>query len=461
MLVGNINSLINYQNHLPNCCYANLFMNCSGLVSPPELPAIALSTYCYYRTFKDCTSLSAAPELPVSSLVYGCYRGMFAGCTALSSAPELPATELVNECYYEMFWGCSSLILAPELPAIELANKCYYRMFKSCISLSSINVEFTEWSPSNATLEWVDDVGTNGTFTCPYGLSVLSGNDYIPNNWIINKPLTFIASTSSTIDLVKYEGDNNYVDLTEIKVNKNDTIWEPLTGQIILNEGEYVSFINKNNTLSKSNLTYVNFEMSGEISGAGNIQSLLNYSESVPSYGFYQLFNDCKSLISTPKFPAKTVGAQSYYNMFKGCINLEQASEIGVETMTGGSALGGMFWNCSSLTVGPSILKPLVLKSNCYISMFNGCTLLEQAPELPATSLVTNCYKNMFKSCSSLKSIKVHFTNWTTSASSTTTAATATWVSNVSSNGTFNCPSDLEPLSGNSNIPNNWVVEPF
>lgn len=35
-------------------------------------------------------------------------------------------------------------------------------------------------------------------------------------------------------------------------------------------------------------------------------------------------------------------------------------------------------------------------KDFCYASMFNGCTSLTQAPELPATTLTNNCYNRMF-----------------------------------------------------------------
>ena len=40
--------------------------------------------------------------------------------------------------------------------------------------------------------------------------------------------------------------------------------------------------------------------------------------------------------------------------------------------------------------------------------MFNGCTSLTTAPELPATTLDTNCYSYMFNGCTSLKRIKMN-----------------------------------------------------
>ena len=47
-------------------------------------------------------------------------------------------------------------------------------------------------------------------------------------------------------------------------------------------------------------------------------------------------------------------------------------------------------------------LGDIAIADYCYQSMFNGCTSLTQAPELPATTLAILCYKDMFKDCSNL-----------------------------------------------------------
>ena len=64
-----------------------------------------------------------------------------------------------------------------------------------------------------------------------------------------------------------------------------------------------------------------------------------------------------------------------YYNMFSGCTNLNKAPDLPATTL----ALG------------------------CYNSMFSGCTSLIKAPTLPATTLAKSCYKYMFRNCTSLK----------------------------------------------------------
>ena len=95
-------------------------------------------------------------------------------------------------------------------------------------------------------------------------------------------------------------------------------------------------------------------------------------------------------------------------------------------------------------------LAQTTLAQYCYRSMFQGCTGLTSAPELPATTLASNCYRSMFNGCTNLSLIKVHFTAWETQ--------TNTWVSNVSPTGTFYKPSALPEEYGMNRIPTGWTV---
>ena len=62
-----------------------------------------------------------------------------------------------------------------------------------------------------------------------------------------------------------------------------------------------------------------------------------------------------------------------------------------------------LFENCTRLTSAPD-LPATTLATNCYSYMFSGCISLKSAPKLPATTLAENCYENMFDRCKSLKS---------------------------------------------------------
>jgi hypothetical protein len=86
--------------------------------------------------------------------------------------------------------------------------------------------------------------------------------------------------------------------------------------------------------------------------------------------------------------------------------------------------------------------------------MFNGCTSLTTAPELPATTLVNSCYEYMFEGCSNLNYIKAMFT--TEPSSSYTT----NWVNGVAASGTFVKNSAATwNVTGADGIPTGWTVQ--
>ena len=171
---------------LESCCYRSMFYNCTSLTTAPELPATTLAVYCYDTMFYNCTSLTTAPELPATTLADDCYNEMFYGCTSLTTAPELPATTLARWCYMSMFNGCTSLTTAPELPATTLVYCCYYRMFQGCTSLNSITCLATDISADACTINWLDGVSDNGTFTKASSMSSwTTGEDGIPSDWTV------------------------------------------------------------------------------------------------------------------------------------------------------------------------------------------------------------------------------------------------------------------------------------
>lgn len=69
-----------------------------------------------------------------------------------------------------------------------------------------------------------------------------------------------------------------------------------------------------------------------------------------------------------------------------------------------------LFENCSVLTSAPE-LPATSLSKNCYLHMFSGCTNLKSAPKLPAPTLTTYCYAFMFSGCTNLKSAELSIEN--------------------------------------------------
>ena len=86
--------------------------------------------------------------------------------------------------------------------------------------------------------------------------------------------------------------------------------------------------------------------------------------------------------------------------MFNYCTYLTEAPEL-PSTNLADYCYRGMFYGCSNLTTAPT-LPATTLKYGCYDSMFHGCSQLTEAPELPATTLAERCYASMFQNCSQL-----------------------------------------------------------
>ena len=93
------------------------------------------------------------------------------------------------------------------------------------------------------------------------------------------------------------------------------------------------------------------------------------------------------------------------------------------------------------------------LPDYAFYGMFEGCTSLTTAPELPATTLAKNCYNYMFNSCSKLNYVKAMFT------SKSTYYDTNAWLKKVSSTGTFVKNSAATWTNDDVGIPSGWTVE--
>ena len=420
-------------------CYTCMFAGCTSLTTAPELPATTLATGCYGQMFAGCTSLVTAPELPATTLTTDCYSSMFSGCTSLAEAPKLPATTLATWCYSNMFAGCTNLTEAPELPATTLATGCYGNMFAGCAKLNKIKVGFAEWTPQDATTDWVAGVASKGVFVCPEGLRQIFGESNIPiTNWSVNGVLNEISlcftanMPGSSVQLNKEESGSKPAPVS-LEYSNDSINWSAYsigTEIVLANTGDKVYFRNAGDELAtefSSESGWYRFSMGGSIAASGNVMSLIDKSglaKTLSAYCFYGLFSGCTSLTQAPELPATTLATGCYSNMFAGCTNLTEAPKLPATTLATG----------------------------CYSNMFAGCTNLTEAPELPATTLVNGCYKEMFAGCEKLNKIKVEFAEWTPQD------ATTDWVAGVASKGDFVCPEGLRQIFGESNIPAHWIT---
>ena len=172
---------------LASHCYERMFYGCSNLVTVSDLPATTLSDNCYSTMFYGCSSLLHTPSLPAINLAEYCYYCMFQDCTNLKTSVNLPATTLAAYCYFQMYMNCSSLTSAPELPAKVLVDYCYNNMFLGCTSLEYIKCLATDISASNCTSSWVYNVSSSGVFVKDNSMNAWpNGSNGIPKGWTVN-----------------------------------------------------------------------------------------------------------------------------------------------------------------------------------------------------------------------------------------------------------------------------------
>ena len=86
--------------------------------------------------------------------------------------------------------------------------------------------------------------------------------------------------------------------------------------------------------------------------------------------------------------------------LFEDCSELTTAPELPATTLAE-ACYDCMFYGCTNLTSAP-VLPATTLAYWCYTYMFSGCIGLTVAPDLPATTLAEGCYIRMFDGCSSL-----------------------------------------------------------
>ena len=134
----------------------------------------------------------------------------------------------------------------------------------------------------------------------------------------------------------------------------------------------------------------------------GTATSWQNYS--TITFGEESVKVDCKgdirTLINYTAHETVATENSSFISLFQNCTALKSAPELPAKVLKE-SCYRQMFEGCTSLTQAPD-LPATELQESCYHSMFKGCTALTQAPVLQATALKEQCYRQMFEGCTSL-----------------------------------------------------------
>ena len=485
-------------------CYNGMFRGCTSLTSAPELPAITLAYGCYSGMFDGCASLTTALELPAITLAYGCYSGMFYGCTSLTSAPDLPATTLADYCYYEMFEGCTSLTTAPELPATTLAERCYDAMFRDCATLTTAPelpaTTLADGCYSNMFCGCTNLTSapklpaTTLTYGCYnemfYGCTNLTTAPELPATILASNCYSYMFQECTKLKVNTASGNKIFTCPSTIPLEAVDdmftgtggtftgtptagnTYYYTVNGTVEDIPQVYNDCLTFTGKSSEFTLKATNKSWDGtlEWSTDHNTWTTLTGTEAMQSVGKklylrgkgntkfckydisvrWQLSEkaDCigniQTLLDWENPPTSISTRDCYFSMFQGCTNLTSAPELPATTLAD-ECYSGMFKGCTNLTTAPVILPATTLADECYSGMFYGCTSLTTAPELPATTLAENCYYGMFWGCTNLATAPV--------LPATTLArfcysymfsdCTKLKVNNTSGNKIFTCPSNI------------------
>lgn len=215
----------------------------------------------------------------------------------------------------------------------------------------------------------------------------------------------------------------------------NGATWQETTyedEQIPVLEGQKILFKNTTDGELKPFLVYDNdFEYRIPFNVYGNIMSLF--------YG--------DDFVGQTEYP---IGCKIATGFLTGTLVVDAGNLILPATLTEGG-YQSMFEKCTALTTAPE-LPATTLTLGCYATMFYGCTSLTTAPVLPATILVDDCYSGMFFDCEQLNSITMLATD--ISAEN----CLSQWVQNVAATGTFTKDANATIPTGVNGIPSGWTV---
>ena len=219
-------------------------------------------------------------------------------------------------------------------------------------------------------------------------------------------PLTIEAITAGTISVSNPKDGMQY--------SKNGGAKTAVTTSIDVAAGDKVQFYGNG-----TSITSYGASPSTIITGSGdgftckvygNIMSLVDEENFATAKTlsadntFKSLFNGNTTLTDASGLllPATqlALATSCYYSMFEGCSALTTAPELPATTLVN-ECYFYMFKGCTALTTAPP-LPATQLAGSCYYGMFYGCSALTAAPALPATQLENHCYRQMFRGCTTL-----------------------------------------------------------
>ena len=367
-----------------NAC-ERMFYGCTALTGVSLNTIATASIASCKEMFSGCTSLTSTPQFTVSVAQESAFEGMFKNCTGLSAAPSLPATTIRNSCYKEMFKGCTGLSTPPpSLPATELAESCYEGMFSGCTNLTA--------APALPSLAPCTDSYRDMFYGCTGISSIRTSMLYFDDccsGWLGG------VAASGAFHCASALGTNASIERGGGYCPSGWTV----TNDVVVNLSNPLKF-----TANIANSTVAMTSVGGRVIDlAYSTNNGEKWHHFVAGETSVTLSNINDTVLFAGSSVATATSSSAYCSFSIGAsisASGNAMSLIGYGNLTS-YAFSGLFENCTSLTSAPD-LPATSLATYCYYRMFSGCTALTAAPALPATTLANSCYADMFNGCTSL-----------------------------------------------------------
>ena len=412
------------------------FLQCRNLPSielPQSLTSIGQEAFLY------CHALTT---VDIPSSVTSISSGAFAGCSNLESFTGNYASA-----------DGRALIVGTEMKAFAPAGLTSYKIPDGVTSVS--NEVFRDLDSLEEVIFPEGILSLGGAFYYCYGLKTLTIPSTVTSMYgafldacTVSDALYVLPTTPPTVsanNIPLFRNSNEfpiYVPAQSVEAYKTATGWSDYADRIqampgdisaikyltftsegtttisLKNEGEYspvLYYSTDANTWSQWDFAELTFTADSPLYICGDNPDGINpdndpqtasgkYSSFTTSGDLFSVSGDIMSLLNK-ETDLTDVPSFAFLYLFNGCTQLYTAPELPATTLAP-YCYAAMFMGCTNLISAPE-LPATVLSDFCYSGMFYGCTSLAVAPELPATTLARNCYGAMFESCTNLTTAPV------------------------------------------------------
>ena len=249
-----------------------------------------------------------------------------------------------------------------------------------------------------------------GSLTIPTGMSIVAGKLYTATIALteVIPYVTFRAASTQTLDLEQTE--SQMLDEGGYPVFKDDeeTIPVLVPNPYPGSDGDtgYIEYsVGNSNVWTKFTPEFDPVAFGGDkgdlhlrgISPYGTLKAQIVFGNNTTPVA---CSGDIRTLVDWENYATAVTSSAIFRGLFENCTVLTSAPELPATNLAD-QCYWSMFWGCTSLAVAPK-LPATTLANGCYVNMFHGCTKLTEAPELKAAMLVEDCYNGMFAGCTSL-----------------------------------------------------------